>query len=158
MEFIDLIITIISSLIIGGWLTLRFNYNSLFAETVSKSRMKWINDFREEISTIIAMLDMECAACDKCKNIEDSCETSKKCQNQFDAHKATAKLRTRLNLDIDRYGNEYNKALDDILADLKFDGTDNALEVKETLITLSRKILEPEWQRVKQEAKGKGKR
>lgn len=158
MDKIELVITAISSLVFGGWLSLKFNYNNLFAETVSKSRMEWINSFREEMSTIIAMLEMEQAICGKCKNKTGNCDCSEGCQYRFDACKARAKLRTRLNMNTNRHGNEYNKTLDEALCRLKFDGTDSAEEERELLITLSRKILEQEWQRVKKEAQGRDKR
>ena len=35
---------------LGSFLALRLEYKKLFAETVSKSRMKWIDNFRKEFS------------------------------------------------------------------------------------------------------------
>lgn len=147
MKAIELVVTILGTLVFSGWLTWQFNYHSLFAETVSKSRMDWINCFREEISTIIAALE---------RNVDED-KKSSTVDYRYEGYKAKAKLRTRLNMDTEKSGNEYNEALDDILRSLWFDGTDknNIEETKEMLIELTRDILEPEWQRVKKEAKGR---
>lgn len=47
------ILSIGISLIISLW-TRRYNYNQLFAETVSESRNKWLNEMRDFISTMLA--------------------------------------------------------------------------------------------------------
>lgn len=47
------ILSIGISLIISLW-TRRYNYNQLFAETVSESRNKWLNEMRAFISTMLA--------------------------------------------------------------------------------------------------------
>ena len=41
------------SFIVSLW-TRRYNYNQLFAETVSESRNKWLNEMRGFISTMLA--------------------------------------------------------------------------------------------------------
>lgn len=146
MKAIELVVTILGTLVFSGLLTWQFNYHNLFAETVSKSRMDWINCFREEMATIIAVLE---------RNVDED-EKSGTVDYRYEGYKARAKLRTRLNMDTEKNGNEYNEVLDDILRSLRFDGTDrNIEETKEMLIELTRDILEPEWQRVKKEAKGR---
>lgn len=125
---------------IGGvlsFLTLRFNYRDLFARTVSNSRMDWINAFREEVATVAAALRRGCSCTE---------------EQRFEAEKARAKLLTRLNQDTTRYGNEYNRVMAEALDFADFTNQDKARAEK--LIALSRKILEPEWQRVKHEARG----
>ncbi|MBQ2819204.1 MAG: hypothetical protein IJF14_02330 [Clostridia bacterium] len=139
MAFLEILLTIIATVVIGGIVTFKYNYNSLFAENVSKHRMDWINNFREEMSVIISAIQGGCRYNDT--------------SSMKNAYKARAKLRTRLNQDISRFGNEYNQILDEMLRDLTFCQKDN--EKVETLIYLSRKILEPEWQKVKREARGK---
>ena len=64
----------------------------------------------------------------------------------IEAYKARVKLRTRLNMNIGQIGNEYNRVLDDILRDLKFEklGDAQCKDTVEKLTYLSRKILEPE--------------
>ena len=132
-----------------SFLTLRFNYRDLYSRSVSTNRMEWINNFREEIATIIAAL--ECAKTPFTQNddiiIDDII---------YQAYKARAKLLTRLNMDTSKNGNEYNKVMADILVSIDFetDFPNNAQRVN-ALVELSRKILEPEWKRVKNEAGGK---
>lgn len=122
-------------------LTLRFHYHDLYAKSISSNRMDWINNFREEISTIIA-----------CLSFNDLGERAK---YAYDAEKARAKLLTRLNMDTTRLGNEYNEAMDTVLNSICFECGCTSQETVKRLITLSRKILEPEWQRVKEEARGR---
>ena len=55
-----------------------------------------------------------------------------------------------------KLGNEYNKVMADILIGIDFCNTPtNSDALAETIIDLSRKILEPEWKRVKREAGGR---
>ncbi|MDY4429636.1 hypothetical protein [Evtepia sp.] len=125
-----------------GILTLRFHYKNLYADTVSKNRMEWINNFREEVSTIIATLK--------------SSKNYSKGNHIYEAEKAKAKLLTRLNQNTSKNGNEYNDVLAEVLAKLNFDQIEDDLDdTVDILIDLTRKILEPEWRRVKREAKGK---
>ena len=107
-------------------LTIRFNYRDLYARSISASRMEWINNFRECANSTI-----------------------------YSAEKARTKILTRINLDTTKRGNEYNKALSDILNNIDFKNPyiDNE-PYEKALIELTRKILEPEWKRVKQEAGG----
>lgn len=129
-----------------SFLTLRYNYRDLYARNISSSRMEWINNFREEMSTVIAAIEFN-----------GCCEiaSTEKCDILYDAYKARAKLQTRLNLNISKYGNEYNQALYDLLNSIDFKNCKNSQKTVEQLLTLTRKILEPEWQRVKSEARGK---
>lgn len=129
-----------------GTFTLVFKYKSLFAENVSKNRMEWINNFREEMSTVIAAIEF---------NLCCEIASTEKCDILYDAYKARAKLQTRLNLNISKCGNEYNQALYDLLNSIDFKNCKNSQKTVEQLLTLTRKILEPEWQRVKSEARGK---
>lgn len=58
-------------------------------------------------------------------------------------------------MDTSKPGNEYNKVMAETLDNIKFgDCQDKQEQYIEVLIDLSRKILEPEWKRVKQEAGG----
>ena len=137
-EFVSAIIgAIIGAL--TSLLVLRFNYHDLYARSISESRMNWIDNFREELSIIVAAL----------KTGEN---------NVLNAEKARAKLLTRLNLDTAKLGNEYNKVFADLLNSIKFGGQNaEQEETADRLIEIARKILEFEWQRVKKEAEGKQK-
>jgi len=149
MEYLVSILVGIVSGLIAGILTVRFNYKQLFAQTVSQNRMEWINNFREEFATIIAVLTTKPTAAET--------EKERTSDRKYEGNKARAKLLTRLNQDTSRLGNEYNEVFADMLMNLDFD---NDMSFKEEqikqLITVARKILEPEWQKVKREARGKG--
>ena len=122
-----------------SFLGVRFNYRDLYAKTVSNNRMDWINNFREEVGLIVACL--------KCKKQDET--------YIYNAEKARAKLLTRLNQDTGRAGNEYNGVMTEVLNNINFtQNFPNHNDVADVLIDLSRKILEPEWQRVKDEAGG----
>lgn len=136
--------------VLGGiisFLTLRFNYKELYARTVSSNRMAWINKFREEVAIIAAT--MKCGV----NRINEDKNMSK---IVYDAEKARARLLTRINMNINKNGNEYNKVLSDILNDIDFSDTTHETQQRiDILLDISRKILETEWKRVKNEAGGK---
>lgn len=146
---VSLIVGILGAFItsVGLFLTTKFNYRDLYSKSVSSSRMDWINNFREEISTIIAALKM---------SIDEEDLTDAGAKYLFEAEKARAKLLTRLNMDTSRIGNEYNEAMATLLNEIDFKSSCATHEDRtDVLIDLTRKILEPEWVRVKQEAGGK---
>lgn len=129
-----------------SFLSLRYNYKDLYARNISTSRMEWINNFREEIAIIIA--NLRTSSDMNVENIDGN-------NYIFEAEKARGKLLTRLNVDTFKPGNEYNKVMADILSSIDFHSIPtNGDILAETIIDLSRKILEPEWKRVKQEAGG----
>lgn len=150
-----LIGAIIGALVSGvaTYVTVRFNYRQLFAETVSKNRMDWINVWRENISKFLACAEMlrEC----KCPNKTASNGKLTTCREQMEYRKefyeSRAMITSRLNL------NERLHVL--MLAainQIDFRLTDEEFVAKrEYIIELARKILKPEWERVKDEAKGK---
>ena len=70
------------------------------------------------------------------------------------ALKAVSTLRTRLNMDITKKGNEYNGILDDMLSRIDFYEKNKGDISEEDFISIARDILEPEWRRVKDEARG----
>lgn len=146
------------------WQTNQINMRKLFAETVSKSRMEWITSFRNEIGIIVAAIKMrnhviggiccgleagkvECADCKECK---------KKYYTETvpEALKAVSTLCTRLNMNITKKGNEYNGILDEMLSRIDFYEKNKGDISEEDFISIARDILEPEWRRVKDEARG----
>ena len=142
---------------VASWLTLKYNYKKLFSETVSHSRMEWINAFREDFAIVIgtALNNAKCdrrQSCEKCQ----ACERCQTCEKLLAAEQARVRLLTRLNMHTERTGNEYNKVFAERLTALPLCGAKKGItnEDIEKLIELARKILEPEWQRVKNEAKG----
>lgn len=147
---------------IFAWQTNQINMQKLFAETVSKSRMEWITSFRDEIGTIVAAIKMRNQLLEeKCCNLEKGeCADCKECKKKYctetvpEALKAVSTLRTRLNMNITKRGNEYNDILDDMLSRIDFYEKKKNDVSEEDLISVTRDILEPEWRRVKDEAKG----
>ena len=146
---------------IASWLTLRFNYNQLFAQTVSENRMDWINHFREEFSIVLGTAsffsDNQIIDCTISTNSQDKeCKNcDKECAKKMilEAERARMKLLTRLNLDTSKIGNEYNEIFERKLKEINFQEGITELQ-KNQLMELSREILEFEWKKVKQEAKG----
>ena len=132
--------------IVTTYFTMKYNYNQLFAETISKSRNHWLNEFREELSIIVGtafFINNKQGA--KCKN--------EFCEKVLEAEKARVKLLTRLNQNVGKYGNEFNKILQDELVKINFfNGIKEEDLIK--LVNISREILEFEWEKVKREAKG----
>lgn len=127
--------------------------NQQWGKIVSESRNTWINDFRNEISIIVAAIKMK-SIC-TCTSEGDRCKKEEFCLNVFfEAEKARARLLTKLNT------NNVNNGvatfmLNDILVSLDF--CNDNLNQFEIIIELSKRILEPEWKKVKNEARGKKK-
>ena len=149
METLNAIIGAVLGGIIGfiaSWLTLKYNYKRLFAETVSSNRMEWINMFRDEFATIVGVI----CILKNCKPTSDDYF-----REILGAEQARARLLTRLNMHTDRQGNEYNKVFAERLKALVFcDVKQVSDDDIQKLTELAGKILEHEWQRVKNEAKG----
>ncbi len=123
-----------------GFGTNRYNYNKMFTETVSDRRMEWINIWRENISKFLA-----CAETLHNKNVNS--------EKSIEIYKEMLEAR---NMVISRLNNEeelhalMNKAL------MNFDySAENFYEQRDYVLKLVRNILKPEWERVKNEAKGK---
>lgn len=131
--------------------TKRYNYNQLFAETVSQSRNKWLNEMRSFISAMLAEV----------KNPSPSSKNGGGTLSQNSAAQAIATERT----------NEYWKARNQIILRLnvtetlqeslyheilKLDCVNNSDEEQtiQNIITLSQLLLKDEWEKVKKEAKG----
>lgn len=146
------------------WQTNKTNMKKLFAETVSKSRMEWIINFRNEIGIIVAAIRMRNYVLERngcnLENGKGTCSDCEECQKKYyteivpSALEAVSTLRTRLNMDITKKGNEYNGRLDEMLSRIDFYNKNQDDVSEEDLIDVTRKILEPEWRRVKDEARG----
>lgn len=156
--------------LLGTMLTNKLGYKNLFAEVVSKNRMDWINNFREELSVFLGTAKLvhdlclkKCSLCDETKYMDkmECCkpicngEKAECCKLICDLEKARVKLLTRLNQDISKDGNEYNKKFATLINDFEvFSSKDNFPKKYNDIIDMARKILEPEWVKVKKEAKG----
>ncbi len=115
------------SFIVSLW-TRRYNYNQLFAETVSESRNKWLNEMRGFISTMLA---------------EAQSRNSGRTKKYW---KARNEIMLRLNL---------NEPLHLMLKNeiLTLDNNNNKKTI-ENIISISQLLLKEEWEKVKKEAKG----
>lgn len=111
--------------------TSRYNYNKLFAKTVSESRNKWLNEMRGFISTMLAEV----------KPSHD------KQSNKY--WKARNEIMLRLNLNEPLHLMLKNEILQ---LDNGKDGKDD--KTVEKIILISQSLLKEEWEKVKKEAKG----
>ena len=143
--------------LLGTMLTNKLGYKNLFAEVVSKNRMDWINNFREELSVFLgtAKLVHDCYT-NKGSSCMINCQnTGNCCELACNAERARVKLLTRLNQDISKEGNEYNKKFATLISEFKiFNTDDDFIDKYNEIIKVARGILEPEWVKVKKEAKG----
>lgn len=64
IAFVGVALSVGVSLIVSLWIR-KYNYNQLFAETVSKSRNKWLNEMRDFISTMLAEAQNPCPFTDE---------------------------------------------------------------------------------------------
>lgn len=143
------VILSISITLIIGILTNRYNYRQLYAHTVSSNRMEWINVWRENIAELLA--------CARVLRLLHNSQCPKKYVDKFDEYlyrfeRAKRMVTTRLNMT-----EESHQLMFCAIAELDFK-TAYDLEFNkhcETIETLARRILKPEWERVKCEAEGK---
>ena len=131
---------------LASWLTLKFNYHQLFAETVSKNRMEWINVWRENISKFLACAEI----LQKC-SLSTECDNCKIVEYKKEFYESRAMITSRLNMD-----EELHVLMFAAINQIDFKTPDSEFAAKrEYILELARKILKPEWERVKKEAKGK---
>lgn len=134
------------SFIVSLW-TRRYNYNQLFAETVSESRNKWLNEMRGFISTMLAEVKNSCSLGKGkkiCKNAD--CQFKSADTRTKEYWKARNEIMLRLNL---------NEPLHLMLKNeiLTLDNNNNKKTI-ENIISISQLLLKEEWEKVKKEAKG----
>lgn len=131
------------------YFTLRFNYKSLYAQHVSDNRMQWINVWRESLSQMLACAD----TLHKCGNPQ-GCDAETKrallhCYEDFCLNRNRVILRLNMTEDM-------HKLMFAALNTLNYQLNDGQYELeRDYIIDLARKILKPEWERVKLESKGK---
>ena len=168
LEVLVNVITIVVSFILGQK-TSKYDYDSLFAETITKNRMEWINVWRENLSNMLAIADIfhnenitngqnikkknKKKKNKKCKN-NNSSQTSEKSQEYIrmkkEYNKSKYMILSRLNLTEVKH-----KLL--MKSIMKFDYSPenkNYTPEREFILDLAREILKPEWERLKLEAKG----
>ena len=128
--------------IIVALITTRVTVKQIYSERVSKSRMEWINIWRENIAEFLTVA-------------ERISELSQK-----DCPEQLADLNYRLNLCRNRIlvrvnlAEEDHRHLYDLLMNINWEESQNFKINKEKLLSLTRKILKPEWERYKKESGG----
>ena len=127
----------------------RYNYSQLFAETVSANRMDWINVWRENISRFLACAEV----LQKCQNMA-TCEQCKIIEYKKEFYESRVMITSRLNM-----SEELHVLMLAAINQISLEATDaEFVEKREYILELARNILKPEWERVKDEAKGIKKR
>lgn len=134
IAFIGVALSVGVSLIVSLW-TRKYNYNQLFAETVSKSRNKWLNEMRGFISTMLTEAENS-------KRQNSATHTKK-------YWKARNEIVLRLNLT-----EPFHQALFNEIKQLDCLNNSNQKQTIDKIIFLSQAILKEEWEKVKSEAKG----
>lgn len=118
---------------VGTFFTLRYNYRHLFAETVSQSRNRWLNELRESLSTIL---------------FENATDGNGGKNPKF--HIAKYQVLLRLNPKETKH-----LLLMQLINRLEHCQCDEKEAIKQAILTTSESILKEEWMRVKREARGK---
>lgn len=136
-----IIATVVS--MITSNITTRFSYKQLFAETVSQSRNKWLNEMRGFISIMLTEVQKPCSN----KNAQDNDSSSARHERTSDYWKARNEIMLRLNL---------NEPLHLMLKNeiLNLDNNSDEKTI-ENIIAISQTLLKEEWEKVKKEARGK---
>ena len=144
IALVGVMLSVFVTLIINLWQR-RYNYHQLFAETVSRNRMEWINVWRENVSIFLS-----CAEILHTETFENSGK-EKLIECKKEMLKARAMIITRLNNSESDHVLMYGA-----LTQLDYSPNSNFYEQQANIIELAQRILKPEWERVKLEAKGKG--
>ena len=150
IAFVGVVLSTTISLIIGFW-GKRYNYHHLFAETVSQSRNKWLNEMREYISEMLAnKRRMVYGNIDE-KSVVEICNNYDTCKFQvlmrLNINESDHRQLRALIIELDGYGAQR----------LGQKAVKQYEETELEIIEISRKILKEEWDKVKLESKGKGK-
>ncbi len=134
------------TLVVGFW-SKRHNQSQLFAEVVSENRIEWMNSLRINLSKFLA----------NAETLRDYSLSSDKDGEKYKQYVALKRemleakglVTTRLNLE-----KELQRLMFTAIKD--FDYTSENFTAKRIYVEdLARRILRPEWDSVKNEAKGK---
>lgn len=120
---------------------------------MSKSRLDWINDFRREVADIVLPLQLKSKQ-DENKSTNDSTSVEPINDILANAYRSKSILMMKLNKMTSERRFETNRLLEE-LKGIDYHNLDNPSEMSEIILNLSKSILEVEWRRVKNEAKGR---
>ena len=143
---------VLLSTVISFWVassSTRFDYQQLFAQTVSNNRMDWINVWRESLAIFLSRAEVL-----HNYNCPKSCSHTKQqqcpvCEQELKLQEAKERILIRLNLREPKH-----VLMRRLLTEFDVSASDYK-EKCESIELLARDILKEEWERVKQEAKGK---
>lgn len=137
--------------------TTRYNYNQLFAQTVSNNRMDWINVWRENISKFLACTELliehkcECKKKNDCEGCKCDCKDCKIIEYKKEFYESRGMITSRLNME-----EELHILMFAAINQIHYDNArEEFIPKREYILELERKILKNEWERVKDEARGK---
>ena len=139
---IGLISGIVGAIIgaLGTGLTLKYNYKHLYADVVSKSRDKWLNEMREHISILLAS---------KRQSISKN-RGSLNTDYAFEYRKARDQIILRLN-----EKEKLHQELKEEILELDVCKTIKKFEeIEINILNTCRPLLKIEWDRVRSEARG----
>ena len=140
IAFIGVVLSVSISLFVS-LKTNRYDYNRLFAKTVSESRNKWLNEMRTLISTMLAEVKEPTPT--EANHTNNTKRTTKYWQARYE-------ILLRLNMT-----EELHKALANEIITLDCDNNRNKEQTITNIISISQLILKDEWETVKKEARGK---
>ena len=127
-------------------ITTRFSYKQLFAETVSQSRNKWLNEMRSFIATMLAEVQKPPSI----ENVKDNNSSSAYPERTNAYWKARNEIMLRLNRT-----EQLHKALELQILTLDICVDYDIAQTSKNIIDISNQILKEEWEKVKKEARGK---
>lgn len=149
----EIILALISGGAIGSIFTfiiairgLKFDYNKLFAETISGSRNEWLNQFRNEITKFLTLNEILMENMNK-----EYKETEEYRLNIKEWHNCKNIILIRLNM-----SEETHQKLYTLINTISFNIVNprKYIILKEVLMDTTRKLIKIEWERVKEEARG----
>ena len=124
-----------------GLFTHRYNYHQLYAETVSKNRMEWINIWRENLSVFLACAEM----------LHTACNSGEREGYRKEMLIARGRIVMRLNDREAEHVALYRAIMNLDCAPCNENFYKQVVQIE----GMARAILKTEWERVKKEAKGK---
>ena len=147
LEVLVNVITIVVSFILGQK-TSKYDYDSLFAETITKNRMEWINVWRENLSNMLAIADIFHS--ENNTNGQTSEKSQEHIRMEKEYNKSKYMILSRLNLTEVKH----QLLMKSIMKFNYSPENENYTPEREFILDLAREILKPEWERLKLESKG----
>lgn len=137
--------------IIVALITTRVTIKQIYSERVSKSRMEWIDIWRENVTEFLAIAE-RIYNFKLSKNDQDTLTNDEKKQQdewEYQLNVCRNRILVRVNLAEEDHLQLYN-----ILMNMDWEKSQNFKNYKEKVLSLTRKILKPEWERYKKESGG----